>query len=252
MYPIKHKFIKEKQHPKNAVPDYILDVTDWHWDPSKKDHNDSDSFMGTVDYDWKELEAWSLDMVDRVRTPQRYWHMDFEKGVIWHSNEMVNGTPIYEQARQHFETNGFNEHNTQYFKVKDKELEKHFEPLDKMFNMSGQNMSLFVQLPGQTIPSHADTYSTYKRNNPAGWGNYKTLQRYMIFVNDWDWGQFFHMGNHVLQPWTAGDLWQIPVGVYHGSANCGINPKITFHWSGNTPEGTSPMNEINFKNARST
>ena len=28
------------------------------------------------------------------------------------------------------------------------------------------------------------------------------------------------------------DLWDLKPGIYHGSANAGINPKITIHWSG--------------------
>jgi hypothetical protein len=250
MYPMRHKFSEEKLHPKEAVPKNIVEAGNWHWDSQKKDHNDGDSLMGNVDYDWAELEAWSLHFARQYGTPQKWWRMDFETGVIYHSTDSVNDFPIYEQARQHFEFNGFNEHNTQYFKVKDADLGKHFEPLQKMFGMQDQSMSLFVQMPGHSIPSHCDTFSSFLRSNPAAWGNFKTLERYMIFVNDWDWGQFFHLGNHVMQPWTAGDLWRLPTSVYHGSANAGINPKITLHWSGNTPEGTSALNEINLTNAR--
>jgi hypothetical protein len=246
MYALKHKFIKEGLDPKPAIPENILAASDWHWDPKKRDHNDGDSFLGTIDYDWKRLEAWSLDFVEKTQVPQRWWHMDFERGIIYHSNDAVNDFPIYEQARQHFEFNGFNEHNTQYFKVKDSDLEEHFAPLKDMFALKDQSMSLFVQLPGHAIPSHVDTFSSFKRGDPEAWGNFKTLRRYMTFVNDWHWGNFFHMGNFNLQPWSAGDLWEIPIGVYHGSANAGINPKITLHWSGNLV-GDNPFGDIKFK-----
>ena len=147
MHPIRHKFSKEKLHPKAAVPANIVKAGNWHWDAAKKDHKDGDSYMGNVDYDWKELELWSLDFVKESGAPQKWWRMDFEKGIIYHSEDSVNDFPIYEQARQHFEFNGFNEHNTQYFKVKDSAMGRHFEPLQKMFKMEDQSMSLFVQLP---------------------------------------------------------------------------------------------------------
>jgi uncharacterized protein (DUF2237 family) len=54
----------------------------------------------------------------------------------------------------------------------------------------------------------------------------------MIFVSDWDWGHFFHYGNYCFNQWKAGDLWDLKGGIYHGSANAGITPKITIHWSG--------------------
>ena len=52
------------------------------------------------------------------------------------------------------------------------------------------------------------------------------------FVRDWDFGHFFHYGNYCFNQWRAGDLWDLVPGVYHGSANAGLNPKITIHWSG--------------------
>ena len=48
----------------------------------------------------------------------------------------------------------------------------------------------------------------------------------MTFVSDWDWGHYFHYGNHIMQPWKAGDTWDLVPGIYHGSANCGVTPKL--------------------------
>jgi hypothetical protein len=36
------------------------------------------------------------------------------------------------------------------------------------------------------------------------------------------------------------------MGMNHGSANAGLNPKITFHWSGNVDENQSAAGNINF------
>ena len=80
--------------------------------------------------------------------------------------------------------------------------------------------------------SHVDTYSSFIRRTGDGKADYSKLRRYMAFVTDWDWGQFFHYGNHNFQPWRKGDCWDLVPGIYHGSANCGLNPKMTIHWSG--------------------
>jgi len=256
------KFTKEKQILKDKIPPGIIEHGNWHWDPKKKDHGDDLTFIGNIDYDWKRFEAWGLEFAEKSGTPQRWLRIDREKGIIYHSNDIVNGMPYFKQAQLLMETNDYNEHNTQYYKVKDKELEEHFEPLWNMLKMDDQNMSLFVQMPGHTIPVHADIYSSFIRLNEkafkqgqlvaekwedaAAWGDYSRMRRYTMFANDWDWGQFYHQGNTSLSQWEAGDMWQIPMSLVHASANAGINPKLTFHWSGNVDAGKSAAGDIKF------
>ena len=257
-----NKFTKEKQTLKDAVPQGIIEHSNWHWDPNKKDHKDADTYIGNVDYDWKRLEAWALDYAEKSGSPQRWFRIDREKGIIYHSNEVVNGMPYHKQAQLLFDSNDYNEFNTQYYKMKDKDLAEHFEPLWDMMDMKDQNMSLFVQMPGHTIPVHADVYSSFIRLNPDtfkdgkitaddweqadAWSDFSKMRRYTLFVNDWDWGQFYQQGNNCLSQWKAGDLWQIPMGLVHSSANAGINPKLTFHWSGNMDADKSAAGDIKF------
>jgi hypothetical protein len=263
MYTPKYKFTTEHQNCKDRVPDQILQAGKWHWDPQKTDHTDDQSFVGNIDYDWKRLEQWAIDFAKKSKYPQRWFTIDREKGIIYHGNDIVNGMPYYEQAKQLVETNGFNEHNTQYYKAKDQDLNEHFEPLWNMVNLDDKNMSVFVQMPGHAIPSHADVYSSFIRQDKTAfvdgklqidhwtdanaWNEVERMRRYTVFVNDWDWGQFYHQGNHVMQPWRGGDMWQIPTAMNHGSANAGINPKVTFHWSGKTIPGKAVADQIRFR-----
>lgn len=263
MYPPEYKFTTDRQNCKDRVPQQILDAGNWHWDPQKTDHHDDQTFVGNVDYDWKGLEQWAIKFAEKSGSPQRWFTIDRENGIIKHGHDVVNGMPYYDQARQLLETNGYNEHNTQYYKVKDRDLEEHFEPLWNMVNLEDKNMSVFVQMPGHSIPSHADVYSSFIRQDKSAfangelnvdkwedaraWNDFQRVRRYIIFVNDWDWGQFYHQGNYVMQPWRGGDMWQIPMALNHGSANAGINPKVTFHWSGKTVAGKSVANDIAFK-----
>jgi len=80
--------------------------------------------------------------------------------------------------------------------------------------------------------THVDTYSSFIRRTGDTKADYTVLRRYMAFVRDWDFGHFFHYGNHCFSQWKAGECWDLVPGVYHGSANAGMNPKITIHWSG--------------------
>ena len=115
MYPPEYKFTTEHQSAKDGVPGGILANSDWHWDAKKKDHGDDKTFIGNVDYDWSSLSAWALEFAKDSGAPQRWFRFDRERGIIYHSNEIVNGMPYYGQAKSLFETNGYNEHNTQYY-----------------------------------------------------------------------------------------------------------------------------------------
>ena len=237
-YKIKHKIQADRVDPKDAVPETILEQYPWHWDPTEKGHTDHAAFAGNIKFDWKSLGEWAIKKINDDRVPQKYWWWDDKEQAVMHASENVNSYPIYKQAYQHVRLNNFNEHNTQYFKYANEELGEFYKPLKEMFpSMSPESMgvSLFIQLPGQTIPCHVDTYSTYIRR-VGGKPDYKKLRRYMIFVRDWDFGHFFHWGNTCINQWQAGDFWSLRNGIYHGSANAGVNPKITIHWSGEVEE----------------
>ena len=219
---------------KSAVPDYILEGTPWHWDSQKRDHTDEEAFVKNIDHiDWKALSSWAISKANEVKIPQKYFWWDEKEEKVMHGpTDTMNGFPYYDQAVQHVRDNPVNQHNTQYFKFANEDLDEWQAPMLELFpELKHVGVSLFVQPPGHCIPSHVDTYSSFKRRTGIS-GEYTNLRRYMIFVSDWDWGHFFHWGNHCLNQWKAGDFWDLKGGVYHGSANAGVTPKITIHWSG--------------------
>jgi len=232
-YPITHD-LDALINPRDAIPQAILDQSPWHWNPQETNHQDGESFMYKSDHlDWKSLGAWAIRRANENRVPEKYWWWDVENELAMHAEDSVNHCPIYETCKQWMVQNDYNEHNTRYFKFANEELEEWYEPLRNMFSnqLEDMTMSLFVQPPGQTMPCHVDTYSSYMRKT-GEYPDYSRLRRYMTFVSDWNWGHYFHYGNHVMQPWLAGDTWDLVGGIYHGSANCGVTQKITMHWSG--------------------
>lgn len=219
---------------KSAIPDYILKGTPWHWNAQKIDHSDEDAFQHNVNHiDWKSLSDWAITKANKVKTPHKYFWWDEKNEKIMHGpTDTMNGYPYYEQALLSFRDNPMNQHNTQYFKFANEDLEEWYDPMLELFpNLKHVGISLFVQPPGHCIPSHVDTYSSFKRRTGVE-VDYTRLKRYMIFVSDWDWGHFFNWGNHCINQWKAGDFWDLKGGVYHASANAGVTPKITIHWSG--------------------
>lgn len=236
---LNHNIPERRLDPKQAVPESILEQHPWHWDPMKPDHDDASCFVKQIDFDWAGLEKFAIQKCNQHRTPQKYWWYDYDNQAVMHGQDNVNNMPIRKQAEMALKNNTHTIHNSQYFKIANAELEHWYEPLSGMFsNLKKEKMgiSLFVQMPGHTIWSHVDTYSSFIRRTGDSKADYSVLRRYMVFVKDWDWGHFFHYGNHCFNQWKAGDCWDLRPGIYHGSANAGVNPKITIHWSGEINE----------------
>ena len=237
--PIGFTIPENRIDPKPAVPDSILEQHPWHWDPMKQDHTDrEDSYMGNleVDFDWEDLAQYAINRANTVSNgvPEKFWHYDYDTETIYHSTDNVNDAPIREQALLALRNNTHTAENSQYFKCANEDFGEWEEPLRKLFpNLKPETMgiSLFIQPPGHTIWSHVDTYSSFIRR-VGGKPDYSRLRRYMVFVRDWDFGHFFHYGNHCFNQWRAGECWDLTPGVYHGSANAGVSPKLTIHWSG--------------------
>lgn len=234
--PYKFDIPLQRIDPEQTVPEAIREQHPWHWDPMKTDHQDKENaYRGQVDFDWDGLAEFAIKKANASRSPEKFWWYDYENERIMHANDDVSNAPIREQALIALKNNYHTADNTQYYKIANEEFEHWEEPLRAMFPEFGKDklgISLFIQPPGMNIWSHVDTFSSFIRRTGEGKPDYSKLRRYMIFVRDWDFGHFFHYGNHCFNQWRAGEWWNLTPGVYHGSANAGVSPKITIHWSG--------------------
>ena len=233
---------EDRHDPKKTVLPIIRDTFPWHWDPMKMDHNDGDSYIENWNdkFDWEGLSRWCIQKSNEHGIPQKFWDYEPDTGRIWHGADEATDTPIREQALMMLRNNTFTTGNTQYFKIANQDFEHWEQPLRDLFPNLKQDklgISLFVQLPGSMHWSHTDTYTSFIRRTGDEKANYDRLRRYMIFPRNWDFGHFFHYGNHCMNQWRAGDLWDLKPGIYHGSANSGPTPKITIHWSGELEDG---------------
>jgi len=98
---------------------------------------------------------------------------------------------------------------------------------------------LMAYLPGQTLPWHFDYLGGWCRENKHLNPDPDTRQcdigemkRYLIMVTDWHWGHMIQMANSFYPRWKAGDLYEIPMKVYHLSTNAGMSLKLTMSITG--------------------
>lgn len=85
--------------------------------------------------------------------------------------------------------------------------------------------------PGTGIPLHTDLYAGFREKNnvPEGEGN---ITRFFVAVSPWSWGHFLQIHDKMIHHWNPGHCVEIPEGIFHLSANFGIEPKLSLSITG--------------------
>ena len=110
------------------------------------------------------------------------------------------------------------------------------------FEYETARVRLLAYLPGQIFPWHFDNMGLWLKRNQNLNPNLDTMtcdrgkiKRYFVAISDWHWGHVLQMANSFFPKWKSGDVYEIPKGVYHLSANIGIRIKITANVTGVVP-----------------
>ena len=137
---------------------------------------------------------------------------------------------------------GYNEHNTFEYNYGIKE--EHNSMLKEMLgdNVFEQlkiekdtaGIRLLEYKPGNGIPLHTDSFNAFRTKNgiPDGEGS---IHRYFIAVSPWSWGHFLQVHDNMIHHWKPGYVLEIPDGIFHTSANFGIESKLTLTVTGFRP-----------------
>lgn len=205
--------------------DYKKSLKDWHYDPMlpSTDCKYVGRFMVNFsehlkDVDWGEPEH-GVDL----------WPEDDLKPMDIHNLGWGKKDNIKV---------GYTEHNTQKYQLFNSDkIPNIFYKMADVSGLENYSVALFKQNPGQTNPWHFDTYqgvvNKYKKQGiNLSDDDIKNIKRYLIVLEDWNWGHFLQVGNNVLSQWRAGDIYTWDYGMYHTSGNVGQTPKITAHITG--------------------
>ena len=101
---------------------------------------------------------------------------------------------------------------------------------DTLVNRFGFKLDTIVgavksRLPGTGSPLHIDRYSKVKTVSGK-------IGRWVVHLQDWNWGEFCQCDNRIMAGWHAGDAYQIPNGVPHLAVNYGIKNRNFFSVTG--------------------
>jgi hypothetical protein len=99
---------------------------------------------------------------------------------------------------------------------------------------------LIVKMPGHGVAWHVDHIGSYtqKFQNELEIDHHTQkcqlgqIVRLWFPVTDWDNGHSFQVSETVLSNWQAGDVYKIPFGMGHCSANAGYVPQMTVALTG--------------------
>ena len=209
----------------DSLLEYKKSTGDWHYNPMIKstDYQYVGRFVTDFsqhmrDVEWGEPET-AIDI----------WEEDKDKPMDVHN--------LAWGKQQHIDA-GYTKHNTKKYQLFNSD--KVPDIFNKMADMSGldnYSVALFRQNPGQINPWHFDTYqgvvNEYKKQGIELLDSeIKNIKRYLIVLEDWDWGHFLQIGNNVLSQWKAGDIFTWDYGMYHTTGNAGLTPKLTAHITG--------------------
>jgi hypothetical protein len=123
------------------------------------------------------------------------------------------------------------------------DVQEYFNTAEIARAIPGENLSWsLIEIPaGRILPWHRDYYNTHVRQRGLSEHEALSVQRAIVCLRPWTFGQIVQIGCEMLHHWRAGDVFTWPHAAFHGAANFGPNPmtflQITYD---NLPTATSP------------
>ena len=192
----------------------------WHYDPSSKQSDVQ--YVGQYVSD--DMDKYIEEAIGNF-VPEDYYNEVSFKGKPYNPE----AAEIMEGYHNDLTRAGFNEHNTGGRQTRN--LPNFFNVLAEASGLWNPQVMMLEQPPGKFIPWHRDSYNNYRRNF-AKVGDDTEVIRYLVQLNDWQWGHYVSVGNDVILQYKKGDIHCWPEGIYHSTANAGYWPRYSLTITG--------------------
>lgn len=190
----------------------------WHYDPKKIEQNYT--LVAKLDADFK-------DLLELAKNDSAF------KKVVLTENVNTDNTEVNSRVES-FRKWGYTDQNTISLQIYDDQYPAIFSRYKNFTNLLNPSAFMIKQIPGQSLPWHYDTFTGFMRKHNLT--DDRMICRYLIFLEDWEWGHFFVCGNSVIHQWERGDIIHIPYRMHHASCNVGMSPKLTLTITGITTD----------------
>lgn len=153
-------------------------------------------------------------MIKFVKTIDNFWKRDLD------SHDYMRQVPFVAKNFDHLDRKFY--HSGFILQSFDEEL-----PNSQLFKSSLEKNKGTVSwtcIPPNTIlPTHKDTFYTLRQTHNI---DISRCLRYLIFLEDWTFGQYAGFMNVNITHWKAGDVWQFDVEESHYAVNAS---NVSFH-----------------------
>jgi hypothetical protein len=131
--------------------------------------------------------------------------------------------------------NYYNQHNNcNYIAFADQTDVKHlpWQTFDKVFSLDKKSFCFINQPPGMFTNPHYDSFIGYCQKNSIDQQQATKVKRYIVFLEDWEWGQSFCFPEHTFTNWQKGDVITWPYLTWHSTANAGFKNRLVITVTG--------------------
>jgi hypothetical protein len=154
-------------------------------------------------------------MIEYVTRLEDFWSVDLNS---YSFSKLVNVG-----QREYFHVNYSRESNN-ILQGFDEELPDCRHQFFKSLSIDKGSISWICMDPSQVIPVHTDNF--YKLRSQYNVDISRCI-RYLIFLEDWEFGHFVEFTECVITKWTKGDVWKFDSESPHWAVNAGNTKFIT-------------------------
>lgn len=192
----------------------------WHFNPfsNKKDYQ----YIGNLKTNYKQIDKLVKSLGNN--TIPEYAVED---------NPKISNKKVLEKIKS-YTSWGYKKENTMFYRAFSHDHKNIFRKFINFTGLKFASSSIIKQPPGNTIPWHYDTHINFYEQIKQKKLNIKKREiiRYMLFLEDWNWGHFFCVGSSVITKWKKGDIITWDPIIHHTGSNGGMKPKVTMNITG--------------------
>ena len=131
----------------------------------------------------------------------------------------------YQLARLHGQWNIPRESVKHYMSLEPK-LPKQLESALEPFRSTKYSYNFLKLTPGHMLVWHFDTYATFVRRTDLPEDRWKDINRAVVMITPWNFGQVIQIGGDILSQWEIGDIYTWNSDTWHGACNFGNSDLI--------------------------
>lgn len=151
-------------------------------------------------------------MPEFVKNIENFW----SKELIKHN--YVRKVPFVAKNFDHLDRNYYNKQD--YLLQSFNEELPCAEQFRQEFDVNNASVSWTCILPNIILPTHKDTFYTLRQEYNI---ELDQCYRYLIFLEDWIFGQYVGFENTNITHWSAGDVWKFTGYEIHYGVNASNN-----------------------------